>query len=136
MCVALSRAHGGWAVKTIQQGECPNITASNLVSSKSVRRLLALLVDRDFLMDADRNRMWAHPGHTVVSAREFSRGHPWHTLGHGGNGCNQGFAFEEDMCDMVETHTTFLCILLACFKGLTHCASSALSVLVHLWRES
>ena len=46
--------------------------------------------------------------------------------------CNQGFAFERDMCGLVVTHATFLCILPACFEGLTHCKSSGLSVLVHL----
>ena len=115
MCVALLRVQGGLAIKTIQQGEYPKITSSNLVSSKSVRRLLALLVARDFLMDTNENGMWAHVGHMVVSAHEFSRGHPWYTLGHGRNSCDQGFAFKEDTCGVVEAHATFLCIPLVRF---------------------
>ena len=67
---------------------------------------------------------------------DFSRGSLQHTLGHGGNGRDQGFAFKRDMCGLVVTHTTFLCIPLACFEGQTHCMSSGLSVLVHLSRES
>ena len=34
----------GKSIRTVQQVECPKITASNLISSKSVRRLLALLM--------------------------------------------------------------------------------------------
>ena len=57
-----------------KQGECPKITVSNLVLSKSVRRLLALLVVCDFLMNADRNGTWAQSEHVVDCARNFSRG--------------------------------------------------------------
>ena len=63
---------------------------------------------------------------------DFSGGNLRCTLGDGGNGRDQGFAFNRDTCGVVVTHATFLCILLACFEGLTHCMSSGLSVLVHL----
>ena len=115
MCVALSRAQGGWAIKTVQQWEHSKITASNLVSSKSVKRLLALLVAHDFLMDTDGNRIREHSEHAVECVSDFSRGNLQCTLGHGRSRHNKGFAFERDTCGVVVTHTTFLCILLACF---------------------
>ena len=113
VCASLLRVQGGWAIKTIQQGDHPNVTASNLVLSKSVRRLLASLVVRDFLMNTDRNRIRAQSKHAVDCVRNFSRGNPRCTLGHGGNGRDQGFAFQRDTCGVVVTHATFLCILSA-----------------------
>ena len=98
------------SVETIHQGEHPKITASNLVLSKSVRRLLALLVVCDFLMNADRNGTWAQSEHVVDCARNFSRGNLQYNLGHGRNRSSQGFAFKRHTCDVVGTHTTFLCI--------------------------
>ena len=38
VCVALLRTQGGWAIETIQQGEYPKITASNLVSFRLVKK--------------------------------------------------------------------------------------------------
>ena len=45
-------------MKLFNKGSIPR---SNLILSKSVRRLLALPVTHDFLMDADGSRIWAHP---------------------------------------------------------------------------
>ena len=66
----------GESIETFQQGECPNVTASNLVSSKSVRRLLALLVARDFLMETDGNGIRVHLNTQWKCVRNFSRGYP------------------------------------------------------------
>ena len=49
--------------------------------------------------------------------RNFSRGSLQCTLGHGRNRWDQGFAFERDMCGLVVTHATFLCILLVRLDG-------------------
>ena len=106
------------SIKTVPQGECPKITSSNLVSLKSVRSLLALLVARDFLMDTNGNGMWAHLNTQWECACDFSRGGLRCTLGHGGNRRDQGFASKEDMCGLVETHRTFLCIPSAPFNQL------------------
>ena len=83
MCVTLSRVQGGWAIKTIQQREYPKITVSNLVLSKSVRRLLALLVVLWCSMDTNRNGLWVHVGHIVRSVRGFGRGNPLCNSSHG-----------------------------------------------------
>ena len=74
VCVALLWAQGGWAIETIQQGECPKITASNLVLLKSVMRLLALVVARDFWMDTNGNGMWVHPNMQWECVHDFSQG--------------------------------------------------------------
>ena len=84
VCVALLWGQGGWAIKTIQQGEYPKITASDLIPSKRVRRLLALLVVLWCSMDTDRIGMWVHVGHMVHSVRGFGRGNPLCNLSYGG----------------------------------------------------
>ena len=38
-----------------------------------MRRLLALLVARDFLMDANRNGIWVHSKHIVKCVCNFSK---------------------------------------------------------------
>ena len=53
--------------------------------------------------------------HPLDCAQNFSRGSLQCTQCHGRNRCNQGFAFGSDMCGMVETHETFLCVPSACF---------------------
>ena len=105
----------GKSIETVQQGECPKITASNLVSSESVRRLLALLVLRDFLMDTNRNGIRVNSNTQWHCVRNFSGGSLQCTLCHGRNRCDQGFAFKRNTCELVVTHATFLCIPWACF---------------------
>ena len=81
-----------------------------------------MLVACDFLMDTNGNRIWVHLNTQWKCVHDFSRGSLQHTLGHGGNRHDQGFAFKRDMCGVV----------MARFEGLTHCVSFGLSVLVCL----
>ena len=80
VCASLSQVQGGWAIQTIQQGEYPKITVSNLISSKSVRRLQALLMAHEFLMDRDGNGIQVHLNRWWISVHDFSGGNLWHTL--------------------------------------------------------
>ena len=136
MRACLWLAQGGWAIETIEQGECPKITASNFISSKGVQRLLALLVVL-WLLDgcqwkrnvAHPNAWWSVPATLVQEVCDAL----WATAG---MSATRGSHLKRDTCGMAEAHATFLCIPLAQFKGLTHRVSSGLSVLAHLQVES
>ena len=90
-----------WGTHHSTRGVSQDLSNQSCLVEKCERDCRQCRCWRAVLMDSDGNGMWVQTNTQWTCARNFHRESPWHIIGHGRNRCDQGFAFDMNICGIV-----------------------------------